>query len=302
MENKELTVLDTPAATPAVLRQQVNAIQAAMKEVMELGVHYGTIPGCGDKPTLLKPGAEKIGLMFRLLTKFEVQMTDLGNGHREYQVICSLLDTTGRSIGQGVGLCSTMESKYRYRGFNSESTGREVPKAYWNNKDIELIGGKGFKPVKEDGKWMIHKAGDKKENPDIADTYNTVLKIAKKRAHVDAILTCTAASDIFTQDIEDMPIEVVKSEVVSTTDTQPKKSTLWDGSEKVGTGKNADSQWSDLNDNQLYWYRDECKNRELKANAEKELARRLKLESPDFEAINEAAIEAEIDSLNLGNN
>jgi hypothetical protein len=43
----------------------------------------------------------------------------------------------------------------------------------------------------------------KVENPDIADTYNTVLKMAKKRAHVDAILTATAASDIFTQDIDE---------------------------------------------------------------------------------------------------
>ena len=41
------------------------------------------------------------------------------------------------------------------------------------------------------------------ENPDLADVYNTVLKIAKKRAHVDASLTATAASDIFTQDMED---------------------------------------------------------------------------------------------------
>lgn len=38
-----------------------------------------------------------------------------------------------------------------------------------------------------------------------ADMYNTVLKMAKKRAFVDAILTCTAASDCFTQDIEDDP-------------------------------------------------------------------------------------------------
>jgi hypothetical protein len=42
------------------------------------------------------------------------------------------------------------------------------------------------------------------ENPDIADTYNTVLKMAKKRAHVDAMITATAASDIFTQDVEDI--------------------------------------------------------------------------------------------------
>ncbi len=46
----------------------------------------------------------------------------------------------------------------------------------------------------------------RKENPDIADTYNTVLKMAKKRAFVDASLTATAASDIFTQDVEDMDI------------------------------------------------------------------------------------------------
>jgi hypothetical protein len=41
------------------------------------------------------------------------------------------------------------------------------------------------------------------DNP--ADYYNTVLKIGKKRAQVDGILTVTAASDIFTQDIEDDP-------------------------------------------------------------------------------------------------
>ena len=34
--------------------------------------------------------------------------------------------------------------------------------------------------------------------------HNTCEKMAKKRAHVDAILTATAASDIFTQDVEDM--------------------------------------------------------------------------------------------------
>ena len=43
------------------------------------------------------------------------------------------------------------------------------------------------------------------DNP--ADYYNTALKMAKKRAHVDAILTATAASDCFTQDVEDMQRE-----------------------------------------------------------------------------------------------
>ena len=41
-------------------------------------------------------------------------------------------------------------------------------------------------------------------NPDIADDYNTVRKMACKRAHVAAILFVTCASEIFTQDVEDM--------------------------------------------------------------------------------------------------
>jgi hypothetical protein len=40
------------------------------------------------------------------------------------------------------------------------------------------------------------------DNP--ADQYNTVRKMAKKRALVDAVITATNASCIFTQDIEDM--------------------------------------------------------------------------------------------------
>ena len=39
---------------------------------------------------------------------------------------------------------------------------------------------------------------------DFASNLNTVLKIAKKRAFVDAILTATHASHIFTQDMEDI--------------------------------------------------------------------------------------------------
>ena len=39
---------------------------------------------------------------------------------------------------------------------------------------------------------------------DFATNLNTVLKIAKKRAYVDAILSATHASKVFTQDIEDI--------------------------------------------------------------------------------------------------
>ena len=43
-------------------------------------------------------------------------------------------------------------------------------------------------------------------NPDIAGLANTIPKMAKKRAHIDALLNTIGASQFFTQDIEDRPV------------------------------------------------------------------------------------------------
>ncbi len=54
-----------PFADPYSVQQvlgQVALIQQIMAAAMKDGEHYGRIPGCGDKPTLLKPGAEKLCL------------------------------------------------------------------------------------------------------------------------------------------------------------------------------------------------------------------------------------------------
>ena len=185
---------------------QVQQIQHLMKEVMISNEHFGVIPGCGNKPSLLQPGAQKLALMFGFAAKYEIEKTIEQNGHREYEVTCELVNrNTDTIVGQGVGVCTTMEGKFRYR---SENTGEPVPPEYWDTRDKSLIGGAGFSPRKTNGQWFIHHQVDH-DNP--ADYYNTVKKMAKKRAFVDAVLTATAASDIFTQDIEDMP-EVFTSE------------------------------------------------------------------------------------------
>lgn len=230
----ELAIRDEvsmPPMTVGQLREQVNLIQHVMREVMQPDQHYGKIPGCGDKPTLLKSGAEKLGMVFRLAPRFEIERRDLQNGHREFNVKCILTHIdSGKVIGEGVGCGSTMESKYRYRGAKSadEPTDIQVPRLYWDKRKADAppaelqkvlsdavgLAGKYGTKKNDDGLWMIvrrgESTGEKVENPDIADVYNTVLKMAKKRAQVDAILTATAASDIFTQDIEDMydaPVE-----------------------------------------------------------------------------------------------
>lgn len=186
--------------------KQVQVIQEVMHTVMKQDEHYGTIPGT-NKPSLYKAGAEKLSLTFRLRPEYDIRRTDLPNGHREYEVVCTLFHIpTGQSVGQGVGSATTMEGKYRFRPGPVELTDRPVPQEYWNTRDPKLIGGKGFSTKKNDqGKWMIAIKGETVEHDNPADYYNTVLKMAKKRAHVDAILTATAASDIFTQDVEDMP-------------------------------------------------------------------------------------------------
>lgn len=198
--------------TTAGVLKQVGIIQEIMESVMHLDEHYGTIPGT-KKPSLYKPGAEKLSLVFRLRPEYQIRRSDMPNGHREYEVTCTLYHIpTGQSVGQGVGSATTMEGKYRYRGGEKEGTGNPLPKEYWNlrkeGKEKEaqaLIGGQGFSHGKIEGVWEICSIGEKMEYDNPADYYNTILKMAKKRAHVDAILTATAASDIFTQDPEDMP-------------------------------------------------------------------------------------------------
>ena len=103
-------------------------------------------------------------MMFRLTPSFTVTKTAMEGGHREYEVVCTMTGPDGTILGQGVGSGCTMEKKYRYR-------------TEWHGKEKRMV-----------------------ENPDIADVYNTVLKMAKKRAHVDATLTVTGAADLFTQD------------------------------------------------------------------------------------------------------
>jgi len=168
---------------------RVNLVHEVLKKVMKINTHYGTVPGCGAKMVLLKPGADVLAMTFRLVPQFKVERTDLEGGHREFDVTCSMFTPGGELLGQGVGSASTMEKKYRYR------------------KDRD---------------------GSRIENEDIADVYNTVLKIAKKRAHIDATLTVTGAADLFTQDLidEDEPQRPpVKMPVETPTTPAPKAGT-----------------------------------------------------------------------------
>jgi len=212
--NNSPSMMLESAVSIDMMQRQVTLIHQLMKEVMVEGEHYGAIPGCGDKPTLKKPGAEKILFVFQLSPRFDRTQIDLPNGHREFVVKCELIHRpSGLVVSEGGGSCSTMESKYRYR--NAERTCPSCGQAAllkskpprdgffcWAKK-----GGCGENFTADDPRIVDQVVG-KIEYPDPADYYNTVLKMADKRAVVAATLFGTAASDIFTQDVEDFPEEI----------------------------------------------------------------------------------------------
>ena len=213
--NGEIQVRESSSGNTALSLKQigdrVNLVHQVLEKVMKKGTHYGTVPGCGARMVLFKPGADVLAMTFQLVPQFSVTRTDLENGHREYDVTCSMYSAGGAMLGQGVGSGSTMEKKYRYRTVD----------------------------------------GKKIENEDIADVYNTVLKMAKKRAHVDATLTVTGAGDLFTQDLIDEdgesgetrePIKAPQAKTAPATDGQLSIEAVID-SVSVKDGKGARGPW-----------------------------------------------------------
>jgi hypothetical protein len=180
------------------------------------GEDYGVIPGT-KKPTLFKAGAEKVCNVYGLVPSFHPEMIE-GDGVTTPTLRCRMKcllhrgDTDGPVIGEGLGAANTWEKKHRYRGAERacpscgcEGTIRRS--TFEKNGDRgwychAKAGGCGDAFASDDPAITEQQRGQV-ENPDPYDVENTILKMAKKRAHVDAVLTATATSGLFTQDVEE---------------------------------------------------------------------------------------------------
>jgi hypothetical protein len=191
---------------------RLDKIREAMNDAMQEDVDYGKIPGT-DKPTLLKPGAEKLAVMFRL----DVQTTHdekWGPGdHLTVPAYTVIYDApTGTRLGRGEGMCSTRERKYAYRNEQRKCPTCGVAAIIKGKTEygggwvcFKKKGGCGAKF--SDGAAEIEgQTTGEIDNPDLPDLWNTVIKMARKRAIVDAVLLVTGASALFTQDAENLPI------------------------------------------------------------------------------------------------
>ena len=142
--------------TVAQAKQRVKELQEFIASVMVEGVDFGKIPGT-PKPTLYKPGAEKLAEIYGLAPTTEVvnRVEDWQDGFFHYEVRVRLVHKrTGVVVAEGIGSCNSKEKRYR--------------------------------------------------NQDQFTIVNTILKMAKKRALIDATLSATRSSGTFTQDVEDL--------------------------------------------------------------------------------------------------
>jgi hypothetical protein len=157
------------AITITEAKQRTKMLQKFVKDMMIADIDYGIIKGC-SKPSLLKPGAEKLCEIFGFSKQVEIlnRVEDWDKGLFHYEVKVILTNKrTGIIEAEGIGCCNSMERKFK------------------NQDSYSLI--------------------------------NTLLKMAKKRALVDAVLSATRSSGLFTQDIEEMNFD---------NDPQPPKASI----------------------------------------------------------------------------
>jgi hypothetical protein len=169
-QNNQIQFLDSvniDAVKKAVLK--INTIQATLRAILVDKKDYGLIPYCGNKPALLKPGAEKIQMALGLHLEYSLitHTENYDDGFFSYTFRAIAKDHNCSIIAEGVGHASSKERKQLTQKDNT---------------------------VEQKKQTAIDKA-------------NAVLKMAKKRAQVDCILTVASLSDVFTQDIEDFNID-----------------------------------------------------------------------------------------------
>jgi hypothetical protein len=199
----------TPTVKATELVERLSVIREAAEKAMQRDVDFGVIPGT-DKPTLYKPGAEKLGVLFQLDIQLANEKTWGPGDHLTVVSRATVYHAPSSArLGFGEGICSTRERKYAYR--RQERTCPSCGAAAVIKGKAEYGGG-WLCWKKRDGCGAKFAEGAPEierqevgeiDNPDLPDLWNTVVKMAEKRARIDAVLAVTGASALFTQDMDD---------------------------------------------------------------------------------------------------
>jgi hypothetical protein len=186
-----------PAEAAALDEQLRNCMRAVLKP----DVDYGLIPGMGTKPSLFKPGAEKLIQWFG----FGFENNEVKTERDDPEYPSGIADKVRR-----VGVT------YRCTVHKELADGRRVTIAtceayagYDEDKFYVSLEAARSKAEAKERQWA---AKDKRQpNPskweyaaEYRAPWNSVIKMCEKRALVGAAIDATAAAGLFTQDLEDM--------------------------------------------------------------------------------------------------
>lgn len=196
MANELTLINEIDVKSVSTTLAKVKSLQATLKSILVENHDFGKIPGCGEKPTLLKPGAEKILMALGVTSSYDlIEHTEYFNdkGFFAYTVKCTLLKGENK-ITEGLGHANSKEKKWAYEFVLEKDLPAGTDKDLLKNKKFEGKFGTYFKYEVE---------------ADANSKANTILKMAKKRAQIDAVLTVASLSEIFTQDFDDLPPEEI---------------------------------------------------------------------------------------------
>jgi hypothetical protein len=181
-----------PRITPEVIaytKQSIALLQGMVKDLLISGIDYGRIKGT-PQDSLWDPGASTIIGAFNCYPgRREVLRLEDNDQKIVFVVEVPLISrTTQQQVGSGIGAASTMETKYKYRWVAN-------PKEW--GYDEEVI--KTFKKKPGRDEWGANCTVYRIPNPEHSELLNTIVKIASKRAEVDAAEALPGVASVLRQ-------------------------------------------------------------------------------------------------------
>lgn len=206
MENEIIEIKDVSVVPVTEIQERIDTMLTnrmylieKVKPMLIESVDIYTLPGM-KKPSLGKPGAEKLASIFRLVATFIADKETIEmigkeiNGKPYVAYICNLT-RDGVNAGQGRGATFIEYERTQYRNVNLNEF--EAIKASLKPEDYKEAEGKY-------GKYYRVKDGVTFDQLAL----NKAIKMAEKSAFIDAVIRATGMSDLFTQDVEDMSVEI----------------------------------------------------------------------------------------------
>ncbi len=196
------------------MRKGRERIERVHKELMRAESDYGVVPGT-NRPTLLKPGAEKLAQFYGLAAEFRLDIQH-GDGVERPTITvvveCRLHlgDLEGPVVNTGCGVANSWEKRFRYRRGERvcPQCGKEGTLLRSKNSPDYFCwlkkGGCGATFALDDDRITRQVVGDV-ENEDPYDLLNTLAKMGEKRSYVNACLRASATSSLYTQDLDEFP-------------------------------------------------------------------------------------------------